>query len=753
MRNWKKIGTLSLATILSSGMLVTGVSAETSWKELHERKAPVKALQEEEAGPKIQIQGVDSTILKSDLVERVEELFPDGLGYSLKDSDFHMNRVLHPGDDTTRYELMFSKEIDGEHVYGDFGFVGEDLQLERFHHQPANVDGATFPPEVTKDEAEQIALDFLKDFSGDETYQLNEDFFSYVGNQTLLEPIRYSFDFIRTNKDVPVSGQNVHVTVLGNGQVVDYYHRSPKSKSFTYDDITNIQEEKEVLEKVKNNLSVGLQYQIDYNYRTGDREVNLVYSPSNGGQGVHAVSGDWQTPDGWKEKLPEEKGLQSIIDEPLEPKHKDISMKEVRAFAEEFLAVDSDDVTLMIESISEIENPNGQQVYSIHYMYQHQHGGMGTNLEIDKETGEIVQYHDMRRELPGLSGEKNEKDNISKDEALDRAVNYLKQLTPSHIDNYAMPRNGTFFEEERGVYHFTFPRVVNDIPVIGDQISVGVAADGSLQFLNVNAQDVKEWPSVEEVVSKEDALQSFKKALSVDLHYVQADSEKENHYSLVYQPVFNENEFSFLDASTGEWITMQDEANDVPTVSHPTAEKELNFLLYAGILDVKDVDAFDADAKISQGDALKVIAKSIRPFYDGHYPGMEEQRQSFENIDVNHPYYPFIEQAVSMGILDTESKNFDIDKKLTKEELAVWYIRGIGLEQAAELSGIYQLDVEDEDKVSEENIGYVALANALGLLTAEDNHFNPDQHITYAQLAVSIFKFAEASRETGAIPY
>ena len=65
-----------------------------------------------------------------------------------------------------------------------------------------------------------------------------------------------------------------------------------------------------------------------------------------------------------------------------------------------------------------------------------------------------------------------------------------------------MPVEEPYFEKRQGTYHFSFPRIVNGIVVMGDQISVSIAADGSLNSLNVNYQEVEKWPSIDKVISE-----------------------------------------------------------------------------------------------------------------------------------------------------------------------------------------------------------------------------------------------------------
>ena len=56
-------------------------------------------------------------------------------------------------------------------------------------------------------------------------------------------------------------------------------------------------------------------------------------------------------------------------------------------------------------------------------------------------------------------------------------MKYLKEWVPSYLHNYAMPVEEPYFDERMGSYQFTFPRIVNGIVVVGDEISVGIAAD------------------------------------------------------------------------------------------------------------------------------------------------------------------------------------------------------------------------------------------------------------------------------------
>ena len=186
---------------------------------------------------------------------------------------------------------------------------------------------------------------------------------------------------------------------------------------------------------------------------------------------------------------------------------------------------------------------------------------------------------------------------------------------------------------------------------------MGIAADKSLNSLNVNYQETENWPSSEDVISEAEATTILEEAASLKLAYMKhAKNEKENHYDLVYLPVFNEDPFSYLNATTGEWSNLFSDKNSI-IVSHPWAEDELNYLINAKVLDVKDVKSFNGDAAISKGEALKVLMNSLTYFYHGgNYFGQENTNQTFENIDPKHPLYQEIELSVELGIIKAVAK-------------------------------------------------------------------------------------------------
>lgn len=726
----KKISTLLTCSALSFGMLASAANAST-------------LVDEQSKKVQIQIASTEMEFSKKDLIQKFRTLFPGQFTF-LSERDFQMSGGhMYPDDDTVRYQLHFSKTIDGKQIHGNIGFIGEALEVEHFSYQPPNVSDALFPAKVSKDEARKIALDFMKSIPSEEEYRLESDMYHYYPQRILTEPIRYSFSFARTKNQVAIADQQVMVTVLGNGDVVEFYKSPVRKGPVTYDEVTQALNEKDILQKIKDNLSVDLYYVINMDYQTGERSVDLVYQPRT--RNVHALSGKWQMANGFTAETPKKSKVEKIVSEPLPPRQEGITKEEARKLAEKLLASQSEDVKLIIHSIEDMKNYSGQDVYSIHYMYQFANGGYGSNLEINKQTGEITQYHNMEEAILEQVGKKpNQENSISEREALSSAVRYLKEWAPSYLHQYAYPLEEASFDERSGVYYFSFPRIVNGVAVIGDQISVSIASNGSLSSLSVNNTEEANWPSVDQVISDKEALALFEKALRVKLNYVK--KEEEQHYDLVYVPVFHDLPFSSLNANTGEWNNIPGSTNSI-VVSHPWAEEELNYLLNTKILTIKDAKNFNGDASVSKGDALKVIINSLTYFYADRYGNPENQSQTFENIDPEHPMYQVVEHAVKMGLIQQDQKRFDVDAPVTREELAVWYVRILGLEQAAKHSKIYKLDLADADQVGAGYEGYVALVNSLGLLQAEKGYFKPNQEVSYAELAVTVIRLAHEMSE------
>ncbi|MBB4826731.1 Zn-dependent metalloprotease [Sporosarcina luteola] len=694
------------------------------------------AAQENSNGQAAETSSVAQTVTKQELIAKFKTLFPELDFLTTGEAYMSSGNNNFLGEERLSYQLYLNTTKGGKSYSSSVGFVGEGLELESFSYNSPNEVDALFPPKVTNDEAKEIAKSFVKKFLDEKEYQLEET--PYYFNVKLTEPIRYSFTFKQLKGQVPISDQLAQVTVLGNGEVAGYYKFSNQSKGETFDEVEVIWDKDKVLEQIKENLAVDLQYAVNWDYRTEERSVDLVYTPRLAS--VHALTGQWETVKGFKDAPPEKTKVEPIVTEPLAPRDADITSDKAKKFAEKILKAPSSDGKLAIEGIDVRENYFGKEIISIQYMYYTDRGGSGSSLEFDKKTGDLLNYSEVSdRSWYPMKEKPDWSHAISEQQAQEAAIEYLKEFMPSRLHLYAKPTVEGTFEEMFGTYFLAFPRIENGLTVIGDQISVAINADGTLNSLTADYNEFSNWPDPEKAVGEEQALEKYKDSLSVELNYMRKGDAK--HYDLVYAPKFS-NEYNYtIDALTGEWkkeIGMRSEV----TVSHPTAEKELNYLISANILEVKDGKSFNGDAAVSRGEALRIIMNSLTYFYEGRFGRQEEVKQTFENIDPKHPLYPAIEHALSIGLINADQPKFDVDAPVTREELAVWYVKVLGLEKAAEHTDLYKVNFDDKDQITKEFAGYVAIANAKGLVKAEDNQFNPKQEVSYAELAVSTIRLA-----------
>ena len=735
MSTFKKAGVLLSATALSVGLLAPMASASALGNERMETLP-------------IQVAQTNATVTKNDLMKRFRELFPEGFP-NVTEKDFYMGTgYSDPKDPTVRYELSFSRNVGNRHEYGSLTFVGEKLELEQFHYQPLNSKDVLFPAKYSKGEAQKAADEFIKKFDKAGEYELVPDEYNYYSSSLLTQPVQYMFTYTKKKSGVPISDQSINIGVLGDGTVASYYKTQTAAGNFTYDDLSKKQSEADMAKRLQDALKAQLSYRIETDYATGNHSVKLVYQPNSQiRSGVHAVTGQWLTTEGLSSTL-SNPTITPIVTAPLAAKQPNITAGQAQALAEKVLATDQKGVKLKIESINETTTETGKAVYNINYMYYYANGGTGTELKIDKKTGEIIKYSDIKSSLEIEDDSSKSEVELTRQQALEKATAYVKEWAPSYAHQYALPVEEGLYHNYNDSYYFTFPRIVNGITVAGDQISVSVdTKTGDLLSLDVNAYDDIQWPAATDILTQQKATELLKDQLKLNLQYANHPKvESEQHYSLVYQPVFNEGPYAVIDAKTGEWLDYGMANSDKPTIEHPTAAAELNYLIQAGILEADET--FNPDAPVTKEEALKVIMKSVtHMYYEPRDHENEATDQSFTDITPGHPLYQYVTRAVKMGMLDASAKTFNATASLSNQELAKWGVGMLKLHNVAQLRDIYGLNYSDAGQVDQDLRGYVALAYGMGLLEAQNNELKPKSEVTYAQLAQVTIRLAHKMNE------
>lgn len=717
------------SSILALGLLAPTIEAASLAQQQEERIPILVALNEQD-------------VSKEQLVKRLKELLPDMFS-SYKNSDFQMNSMSHyyAGDDVTRYDIMFRKTVNNKIESGNVTFAGDHLEVESLSFNPVNTKDALFPGKVTGEEAQKIAENFIKKVTKTNNFILESDVPSYYSSRVLTEPMTYSYTFNKTENDVPIQDNLFSVIVLGDGQVMSFYQSINGKKRLAFEDKSSLMSSEDAVRKFKENIQLELQFMINHNVSSGEPYVQLVYQPVSTIMGLHATSNKWYTMSGLSEAVPTQVKLERLAQEPLK-QSTSITLEQAKEMAKKLANKNEGDGKFNIDSASEMEM-NGQSIISISYSYTTGNSTHGSSIDFNKNTGELTSYSDFTRFMNQQTEEKSKSPKLTQDKVLAIAMEAVKEFAPATLHEYAKPVSDSFYDEQSGSHHVTFPKIKNGLIVNGDDLSVTIGDDGKLSSYYRSAYKVDEWPDPKSAIEKSRALATFNEALSAKLVYTKLGTQNQDEsYKLVYMPMVKGKGYYLIDAKTGQIVNSLFDSENKVTVTHPTAEKELNYLIQAGAIDVKNASQFNADAAITKGQALNTIIKSLTYFYYDSFDQNAEKPTSFENIDPQHPLYQIVENASTMGILKPGQETFNPDEKLTREELAVWFIRTLGLEQAAKHSDLYNVAAADKDKINPQFKGYVALSQVLGLQKLDQSNFNPTREVTYADLAVSIIQLS-----------
>lgn len=744
---YKKIGILTVSSAIALSSIMPAMSAAevaVSKQTVSIEGSSAVSIKEEAKD----LDGTSSNVFDVDqekLIAKVRELFPTKFDF-VRDQDFRMDySPMRPDTDVETYRLSFSKEYgNGKYVNGNFEFSGENLTLVSFYYNPADRSDAIYPPKISKEEAETIATTFLENLQLNDQYQLleKERFYNPSINTPLTEPIEYRFAFDKLKNGVRVQDQNVSITVLANGEVIQFF-RGRYIEDAVYEQKQAILSKNEALQKVKDQLQVDLRYNIQRDYQNNSSTANLTYAPAPFIFGIQAKTGKFKIGDSFVNELPKQKEIKLLSNQSVQKDTQPLTKEQAKAMAEKLLKPIEDNVKLVIEGIQEAER-NGSKIYRIQYMYYRGSSGTGSSFEINRETGEIINFYNSSRDI---QMENDSTPALSKEEALDKAVQYIKEYAYSNMNDYSYPLDtiNSRYQNYNNEYSFYFPRIKDGIVVEGDGIRVGISAlDGGLDSLNVNKTPIDQWPDPSKAIDKTKALLAMKENLDLKLTYV---NNGENVYDLVYTVKMDE-EPSYLDAIKGQWQTLSNRegnSNQNKFITHPWAQAEINYLISANIIKIDDPETFNPDGFVTKGEALEIIYKSLARFYEPLYRlESVKQESTFENIQPSHPLYNIIERAAQQKIIDTSNKTFNIDEKLTREELAYWYARALGLQIVAERSEAYKMDFADVSQMNEQYKGHIALIQSLGILTKDaSNEFNPKQDVSLAELAVSNIRLAK----------
>jgi len=189
-----------------------------------------------------------------------------------------------------------------------------------------------------------------------------------------------------------------------------------------------------------------------------------------------------------------------------------------------------------------------------------------------------------------------------------------------------------------------------------------------------------------------------------------------------------------LDANTGNVINYdgkpykEEKPAEYTDISGHYAEEKIKELVKYRIINFTDSE-YRPDDEIAQKDFFTVLSKIVDRYYGPII--MEDSGQD----EIDEMY----KQLLREGIIKEDEK--DPESPVMREDAVKFIIRALKYDKIADISGIFKVSFMDEDEISPELTGYVAIANGLKIVSGAGGKFNPKNNLTRAETAVMIHNY------------
>ncbi|MCI9332552.1 MAG: S-layer homology domain-containing protein [Oscillibacter sp.] len=335
------------------------------------------------------------------------------------------------------------------------------------------------------------------------------------------------------------------------------------------------------------------------------------------------------------------------------------------------------------------------------------------NITVDAKTGEVESVWSSApygREKP-----------VTEEEALKKAQAFLKTLYPKrtlvlHPEDAAIMPLGT---QERPDWKFTFVQAVNGLPFPGNAVQIAIdGADGSLYALSSNWDGAVVFDSADGLISMETAVsawagtyesllayrnvpQTLSKSDPVQAKLLEQGMEYYHALRLTYG-LEQEEAYSGVDAKTGTPVREESKAFRTPLtyqdLSGSPAKADIEKLAEYGA--GYQSGKFRPNKNLTQWD-LVCLVSSLQ--------GVALDPENAEKDSRDSAYYA----AFRMGLLRVWER--DDGAVLSRADAVRMLLNAAGYGPAARLSGIYTCSYTDKASIPAEDLGYAALAQALGM--------------------------------------
>ena len=352
-------------------------------------------------------------------------------------------------------------------------------------------------------------------------------------------------------------------------------------------------------------------------------------------------------------------------------------------------------------------NDKEKYIYNFGFTNQKDDKRIWKDVSLDARTGEILSFYGYR--------DYSNKDNAFKGEnAFKKAEEAVKILAPKHFSGESSEFKLNEYTED--ATSFTYTRYPNDTEFAENYVSIGInPADGSLVSYAIQ-YDNFDFPPVDTVLDKTIANEKMFEQIPYNVWYAKNGNDAIKVYSY-------ENSYPQIDANTGKLINVSYEEQEIKynDIESHYAKEQIETLACYGI--GFESDSFMPDEFITQKDFVSLINAV---FYD----------RGPIVIAKDYDYTSAYRYINNRGILKAEEYN--PDGMVTRQMASVMLVRGMGLEEAAQLDGIFVPLWSDVT----ENIGYTSILGAMGVIKGDENKkFNPTVTLTRADAVIMLYNY------------
>ncbi len=342
-------------------------------------------------------------------------------------------------------------------------------------------------------------------------------------------------------------------------------------------------------------------------------------------------------------------------------------------------------------------------------------------LTLNAKTCEIISYYGYR------AHQNDKKAKVSREEAEKTASAFAEK----YISEFKKTTLDTDDNEYYGEYNISFVRQENNTPFYENFISISVDGEsGYITSVNKSWGDDYVFESPEGIISADAALDAYIENAPATLLYEDMNSMLYDGTAPDVKAVYVQrgDGVYMIDARTAKPLNFDGGISEgrkvMPNdIEGHYGEDAIVALTEAGILNFKEGEnAFRPDDVITQEELLNFVV-AITNF--GVVP-LER-----ENI---------LESAVVQRLINKDE--WKPEEPQTRKDGAKYIIRGVGYENIAVLSDIFNCGFADSENIPNEYKGYIALAKGFNIVKGDEmGRFNPDDYLSRADAAIMIYNY------------